>query len=315
MCHFTQPNKWDKRSIRPVRAHSIVMTTMPMPLLTDIKGHIVKWYFEDQYTMAEIAEWAECSIGLVSNVLHNHWELGQVNNPFKCYTSHPTSLTKDDLNFISMILSANPSLYLDEIQQKLEAVQEDGGTVVERLRWKSKALSLSCLFGCVKWHMMQLKEFSCFTELCKALYQVGGKLVIYRVFRCALVHSWAEGFPHASELPCPGFFSLWAITTRHAAPFISQIVLYINGDSIAGMWGRMEGGTNVKIYTHAIASFLMKVASTCCAICSLFEYFIAKSNAIWWKMVLGDLTDFSSSNQPFCFLLRWFNTMYPTVYN
>jgi len=36
---------------------------------------------------------------------------------------------------------------------------EDGDTVVERLRWKLKALSLSCLFGCVKWHMMQLKNF------------------------------------------------------------------------------------------------------------------------------------------------------------
>jgi len=55
--------------------------------------------------------------------LHNHQEFGQVNNPFKCYTGHPSSLTKDDLNFISMILSANPSHYLDEIQQKLEAVQ------------------------------------------------------------------------------------------------------------------------------------------------------------------------------------------------
>jgi transposase-like protein len=45
---------------------------MPTPLSTDIKGRIVKWYLEDQYTMAEIAERAECSIGLVSNVLRNN---------------------------------------------------------------------------------------------------------------------------------------------------------------------------------------------------------------------------------------------------
>jgi hypothetical protein len=29
---------------------------MPKPLSTDIKELIAKWYFEDQYTMAEIAE-------------------------------------------------------------------------------------------------------------------------------------------------------------------------------------------------------------------------------------------------------------------
>jgi hypothetical protein len=73
--------------------------------------------------MAEIAERAECSIGLVSNVLCNHQEFGQVNNPFKRYTGRPSSLTEDDLNFIHAILSANPSLYLDEIQQKLSAVR------------------------------------------------------------------------------------------------------------------------------------------------------------------------------------------------
>jgi transposase len=96
---------------------------MPTSLSTDIKEHIVKWYLEDQYTTAEISERAECSIGLVSNVLRNHREFGQVNNPFKRYTGHPSSLTEDDLNFIHVILSANPSLYLDEIQQKLAAVR------------------------------------------------------------------------------------------------------------------------------------------------------------------------------------------------
>jgi hypothetical protein len=72
--------------------------------------------------MLDICAQACCSVGLVHNVLCNHWEFGQVTNPFKRYTGQSLYLTDNDLTFIYTALKANPSLYLDEIQMKLHDV-------------------------------------------------------------------------------------------------------------------------------------------------------------------------------------------------
>lgn len=88
-------------------------------LSQDLKDRIVKWYYKDQETMAQIAEHAHCSIGTVSNVLHIYHEYGNVKDPFRQYTGQPSKLSKADLRFLDTIVVANPSLYLDEIQEKL----------------------------------------------------------------------------------------------------------------------------------------------------------------------------------------------------
>ena len=94
------------------------------PLSKDLKERIVKWYYEDQDTMAQIASQARCSIGTVSNVLRVYREYGDVKDPFRQYTGRPSKLSEADLKFLDAIVVANPSLYLDEIQQRLHDVRE-----------------------------------------------------------------------------------------------------------------------------------------------------------------------------------------------
>src|SRR6266567_384783 len=83
---------------------------MPSPLSDEIKERIIQWYYEDQSTMAEIAAQARCSIGLVSKVLRNYRDYGQVNDPFRQRTGRPSKLSKADLKYIDTIIAANPSL-------------------------------------------------------------------------------------------------------------------------------------------------------------------------------------------------------------
>lgn len=47
--------------------------------------------------MAEIAAQARCSIGLVSKVLRNYRDYGQVNDPFRQRTGWPSKLSEADL--------------------------------------------------------------------------------------------------------------------------------------------------------------------------------------------------------------------------
>ena len=72
--------------------------------------------------MEDICDLAKCSIGLVYNVICNYRDFGQVRNPFTHRAGWPSSLTNKDLSFLKEILEANPSLYLDEMQQKLSDV-------------------------------------------------------------------------------------------------------------------------------------------------------------------------------------------------
>ena|SRR6266545_251992 len=95
-----------------------------VPLSDDLKDRIVKWYYEDQETMKEIAAQARCSIGTVSNVLCLYREYSEFKDPFRQCTGQPPKLSEADLKFLDAIVVANPSLYLDEIQQKLRDVQE-----------------------------------------------------------------------------------------------------------------------------------------------------------------------------------------------
>lgn len=96
---------------------------MTAAISDDLKQRIVKWYLEDKMTMQDISTTATCSIGLVSKVLRNYRQYGQVNDPYSRRTGRPSYLNADDLHFLETLITANPSLYLDEIQHKLAAVR------------------------------------------------------------------------------------------------------------------------------------------------------------------------------------------------
>ena len=69
-------------------------------------------------------EVARCFIGLIPNVIGNYREYGEVQNPFAQRAGRPCSLSDEDTIFIEILIDANPSLYLDEIQQKLYDIRE-----------------------------------------------------------------------------------------------------------------------------------------------------------------------------------------------
>jgi transposase len=92
---------------------------MPLRVSDDLKECIIRWYYIDMITMEEIRDHAKCSIGLIYNVIRNYRDFGQVRNPFALCTGWPCTLTDEDLIFLNALLEANPSLYLDELQQKL----------------------------------------------------------------------------------------------------------------------------------------------------------------------------------------------------
>jgi transposase len=103
---------------------------MPAAISNDLKERIVKWYNVDQLTMKDISTTAECSIGLVSNVLCNHQQYGQVNNPYSHRAGHPSYLSEEDFTYLKAIITANPSIHLDEMQHKLATVRDVHVSVV-----------------------------------------------------------------------------------------------------------------------------------------------------------------------------------------
>jgi len=63
------------------------------------------------------------SLGLIYNVIHNFHDYGNIINPFACTAGRPSLLSNEDTVFINSLLVANPSFYLDEIQQKLSDIR------------------------------------------------------------------------------------------------------------------------------------------------------------------------------------------------
>jgi hypothetical protein len=96
---------------------------MAPEMSTDLKKRIVAWYLEDRLTYQEITRLANYSIGHVFNVMSNFHCYGQVNNPFSCRTGRPSTIQEGDITYISGLLSANPTLYLDELQTRLSTTQ------------------------------------------------------------------------------------------------------------------------------------------------------------------------------------------------
>ena len=122
---------------------------MPVPLSDDLKILIVNWYFEEGLTYREIRDRAQCSIGLISKVLRNYEDFGQVVNPFSKRTGRPPMIEDGDIQYISSLLDANPILYLDKIQQRLHSARNIYLTIA----------TLSCLltqYGLTRKHVQKV---------------------------------------------------------------------------------------------------------------------------------------------------------------
>jgi len=102
---------------------------MTPALSDDLKRRILTWYMEDGCTYREICALAQCSIGTVAKVMKNYHEFGELKNPFTKRTGRPRMVNEGDVQYIFSILDANPVLYLDEIQQRLNAARQKDLTI------------------------------------------------------------------------------------------------------------------------------------------------------------------------------------------
>jgi len=90
----------------------------------DLRIRIIAWHFEQQKGAPEIAELAGCSERTVYYILSCYRKYGLVTNPHTCTPGRPHVLDMTILNYMSALLDANPTLYLDEIQDKLLEVHD-----------------------------------------------------------------------------------------------------------------------------------------------------------------------------------------------
>lgn len=86
---------------------------------TEMRERMVVWRTELGKSTVEIAELAGCSERTVREVLRLHRETGNVQNTFAQSRGGPRSLDQGDMTYISSLLDANPTMYLDELQIKL----------------------------------------------------------------------------------------------------------------------------------------------------------------------------------------------------
>jgi transposase len=94
-------------------------TLMCPAISMNLKKHIVCWYHNEQMTMEEIAELASVSVGLVSKFINLHRHYNQVTDPYTLWNACPSYFNLGDKKYLGTIIEANPSLYLDEIQERI----------------------------------------------------------------------------------------------------------------------------------------------------------------------------------------------------
>ena len=90
----------------------------------EIHEAMVRWRFEEHMTALQISILAGCSERTVYEVLRLHRDYGQVTNPFTRSRGRPRVLENGDVDYIHVLLQANPALYLDELQEQLFSVQD-----------------------------------------------------------------------------------------------------------------------------------------------------------------------------------------------
>lgn len=93
---------------------------MTPPLSTDLRQRIVDWRTQEGWTYKQIARTARCSIGTVHNIMMVYNQYGQVINPLSEHRGRKRLLSGDDINYLRSVLMANPTLYVDELRDRLD---------------------------------------------------------------------------------------------------------------------------------------------------------------------------------------------------
>jgi transposase len=94
-----------------------------MTLSEDLKERVISLYSSGGISMREVARLLNVSLGFVHHVVSCYQEFGQVNDPRPRRYGRHRVLDNDDLSFIREVISAQPTIYLDELQYKLATVR------------------------------------------------------------------------------------------------------------------------------------------------------------------------------------------------
>jgi hypothetical protein len=92
---------------------------MAPPIPLELQDRIIAWRHEFNMSIKEIVCLSGRSEKSIFNILSTYRRYNQPVNPFNRPCGRKRILERDDLNFITALLQAQPGLYLDEIQTKL----------------------------------------------------------------------------------------------------------------------------------------------------------------------------------------------------
>ena len=92
---------------------------MPAHLSEDLHARMIAWREQEDMSAPEIARLAGCSECTVYDVLRVWRDYGILHNPTVRQQSRRRILDAGNLDFISSLVSTDPTLYLDKIQQHL----------------------------------------------------------------------------------------------------------------------------------------------------------------------------------------------------
>ncbi|KIM91512.1 hypothetical protein PILCRDRAFT_31599, partial [Piloderma croceum F 1598] len=97
---------------------------MAPPISLELRQCIIAWRHELNMPIANIVHLSKRSKRAVQNVLATYRDYGQPINLFTHPRSRKRILERDDLNYLEGIITAEPALYLDEIQDKLREIRD-----------------------------------------------------------------------------------------------------------------------------------------------------------------------------------------------
>lgn len=93
-----------------------------MHLSDEIRWKIIHWRLNLEKSAIDIAELAGCSVRTVWEVLRIHRMYADIHSPYARRRGRERMLDTNAKNFIAALVEANPAIYLDEIQSRLESV-------------------------------------------------------------------------------------------------------------------------------------------------------------------------------------------------
>lgn len=96
------------------------LSPMAPQLSKDLRDRVMFWHTEYQYSYRKLAELAGCSIGTITNILMYHRIFGSSVNPFGRRPGRSRELDEEDRGYLEHLLQREPTIYLDEIQQKFQ---------------------------------------------------------------------------------------------------------------------------------------------------------------------------------------------------